>query len=74
MKKAEMVLREAPPSCSNLPTKSFPYTQKVFTFWVYGNAFWVNGNAFWVNGNGFLEFVAEVAVLDRDHELNVSMA
>ena len=27
---AEKVLRETPPSCSNLPTKSFPYSEKVF--------------------------------------------
>ena len=27
---AEKVLRETPPSCSNLPTKSFPFSEKVF--------------------------------------------
>ena len=26
---AEKVLRETPPSCSNLPTKSFPFSEKV---------------------------------------------
>ena len=27
---AEKDLRETPPSCSNLPTKSFPFSEKVF--------------------------------------------
>ena len=27
---AKKVLRETPPSCSNVPTKSFPFSEKVF--------------------------------------------